>query len=153
MGYDTDFLKVFCQEYTEQDYKSIRFELNEEKENTKFRHAVFEFILQDFSIANDHLIVDLYKEVSIQSKAFYAVHKSYHLLAQELLNRNHIDYLIHYLEGAIQCFDTLLSSAQVQLTAQQKKEMVEFMKKKYKGAITKKEKHIWDVGLKRFGDS
>jgi len=126
-------IEKFIKEYSESDFDKIKFDWNgkhgdELKDpNMDFRMEVCEYLIKDFSIAPDSLILHLYQELSKSSKETWGVYRSYHLFAQEILNRGKTKYLLNYLQGASQSFDTSLASGRIVLTNDEKKEILGFV--------------------------
>ena len=114
-------IKEFIERYSKSDFDKIKFDWNGkqgvdlEDPDMDFRIKVCEFLIKDFSIANDELILDLYQELSKSSKETWGVYRNYHLFAQEVLNRGSKKYLLDYIKGASQSFDTQLASGKIGL--------------------------------------
>lgn len=96
-------IKNFIKEYSKSDFGKIKFDWNGkhgnelEDPNMAFRMEVCEYLIKDFSIANDELILDLFQELSKSSKETWGVYGNYHLFAQEILDRGRTKYLLTYL--------------------------------------------------------
>lgn len=103
---DSD-LGAFARNYRDSDLERVRFAWNglhgEElvDPNSDFRLRLCEFIIQDFSVAGDPLIRDLYLELSKASRETWSVYRGYHLFAQELLNRGELS--ISWILCAVRC--------------------------------------------------
>ncbi len=113
-------------------------------DNMKFRISVCELLVKDFSISSDQLIIDLYLELSKSSKETWGVYRNFHLFANEILNRNAVEYLDIYVEGATKSSDTGMASGRLDLEPKIIKEIIEELKVK-----TKKELN-YEYMIKRF---
>ena len=126
-------IEQFIRSYAGTDFREIEFYWNGkhgedfEDLNMDFRMEVCEYLVKDFSIAPDQLILDLYQELSRSSKQTWGVYQHYHLFAQEILNRGRTKYLLHYLQGAGRSFDTRLASARIKLTDEEKQEILDYV--------------------------
>lgn len=144
-------LEAFIKTYSTADIDNIRFnEESLETSNREFRLAVCEVLIKDFSIASDQLILDLYQALSQDAKATWSVYRWYHLFAQELLNRGKTDYLLAYIKGARQSFDTLLASSAVQLSDADKQEIVDFINLRLATHPDDPNKEDFEFALRRF---
>ncbi len=108
------------------------------------------FVIKDFSIATDSLILDLYQELSKSSKETWGVYRNYHLFAQEILNRGKTKYLLNYLQGASQSFDTSLASGRIELSNDEKKEILDFVDKQMDENTNMENRKYYEFAQKRF---
>ncbi len=149
-------IEKFIIEYSNSDFKRIRFDWNGkhgddlEDPNMDFRMEVCEFLIKDFSIANDELILDLYQELSKSSKETWGIYRSYHLFAQEILNRGRTKYLLNYLKGASQSFDTGLASGRINLTNMERQEILDYIDQEMKNGLNQDNKKYFEFAQKRF---
>ena len=149
-------IEKFIKEYSESDFDKIKFDWNgkhgdELKDpNMDFRMEVCEYLIKDFSIASDNLILDLYQELSKSSKETWGVYRSYHLFAQEILNRGRTKYLLNYLQGAGQSFDTSLASGRIELTNDEKKEILDFVDKQMTDSADAENRKYFEFAQTRF---
>ena len=126
-------IEQFIRSYADADFREIEFYWNGklgddfEDLNMEFRIRVCEYLVKDFSIAPDQLILDLYQELSKSAKETWGVYQHYHLFAQEILNRGRTKYLLNYLQGASQSFDTRLASGRIKLTDEEKLEILDYV--------------------------
>lgn len=146
----------FIKEYSKSDFDKIKFDWNGKHgddlkdPNMDFRMQVCEYLIMDFSIAPDNLILDLYQELSKSSKETWGVYRSYHLFAQEILNRGKTKYLLNYLQGASQSFDTLLASGRIELTNDDKKEILDFVEKQMADNTNTEYRKYYEFAQQRF---
>lgn len=149
-------IKKFITEYSNSDFERIKFDWNGKHgdklvdPNMDFRMEVCEFLIKDFSIANDELILDLYQELSKSSKETWEVYRSYHLFAQEILNRGRTKYLLNYLKGASQSFDTGLASGRINLTNEEKKEILDYIDQEMDNELNQDNRKYFEFAQKRF---
>jgi hypothetical protein len=149
-------IEKFIIEYSNSDFEKIKFDWNGkhgddlEDPNMDFRMKVCEYLIQDFSIAADKLILDLYQELSKSSKETWGVYRSYHLFAQEVLNRGRTKYLLNYLQGASQSFDTSLASGRIELTDSEKNEILDFINKRLKDKVNEENRKYYEFAQQRF---
>ncbi|MGH1437823.1 MAG: hypothetical protein ACRBG0_25520 [Lewinella sp.] len=149
-------IKEFIINYTSSDFDRIKFDWNGkhgddlEDPNMDFRINVCECVIKDFSIAPDELILDLYEELSKSSKETWGVYRNYHLIAQEVLNRGRVKYLVNYLKGATQSFDTIIASGRVKLEEEEKREIIDHVEsRRDNDPIGENPKYI-ELALRRF---
>jgi hypothetical protein len=149
-------IEKFIKEYSKSDFDKIKFDWNgkhgdELKDpNMDFRMEVCEYLIKDFSVASNNLILDLYQELSISSKETWGVYRSYHLFAQEILNRGKTKYLLNYLQGASQSFDTSLASGRIELTKDEKKEILDFVDKQMADSTNTENRKYFEFAQQRF---
>jgi hypothetical protein len=79
------------------------------------------------------------------------VYRSYHLFAQEILNRGRTKYLLNYLKGASQSFDTGLASGRINLTNMEKQEILDYIDQEMKNDLNQDNKKYFEFAQKRFG--
>lgn len=98
-------LRNFIINYANADFEKIKFIGNSGSSqdkadlNGKYRLEVCEYLCNNFRLAPDSLIVDLFLELAKSAKADYTIYKNYHLFASELLNRGGVAFFEYYLEG------------------------------------------------------
>ena len=149
-------IEKFIKAYSIVDFEYIKFDWNGkhgdalEDPNMDFRMQVCEFLVKDFSIASDQLILDLYQELSSSSKETWSVYRNYHLFAQEVLNRGKTKYLLNYLKGAGKSFDTALASARVPLSHEEKEEILSYVNTQMSNSKNEENKKYYELALKRF---
>lgn len=149
-------IKKFIKEYSNSDFARIKFDWNGkhggdlEDPNMDFRMEVCEFLIKDFSIANDELVLDLYQELSKSSKETWGVYRSYHLFAQEILNRGRTKYLLNYLKGASQSFDTRLARGRINLTNEEKEEILKYVNNQIENESNQESRKYFEFAKKRF---
>ncbi len=150
-------LDAFIRNYKGTDFDRIRFDWNGKHgdelrdPNMEFRIGVCEYVVKDFSVASDRLIRDLYLELSKSSKETWGVYRNYHLFAQELLDRGVTKYLLDYLNGAAQSFDTTLASARVAVTDGQRADIDGFVQQALLTASDKRTQGLLELAIRRFG--
>ncbi|MEM9549300.1 MAG: hypothetical protein AAGA77_25225 [Bacteroidota bacterium] len=146
----------FISNYSSEDFAAIMFDWNGkygdelEDPNMKFRYEICEILKEDLNIASDQLIIDLFIELSKCAKACWGVYESYHLFAEEVLRRGSIKYLMIYLEGTMQCFDTILSSKRVRLDIEEKKRIYQYVQNEIKNTNSKSDMRLLEYALKHF---
>ena len=129
-------LQIFAKEYSTGDFEKIKFNWNGKHgeefydSNYDFRMKLCESVKSNLSICPDKLIIDLFTELSKSSKETFGVYNSYHLFANELLERGGSKYLDIYISGALKSFDTSLASARLTLSGKRIDEIIEFIKLK-----------------------
>ncbi|WP_367390617.1 hypothetical protein [Lewinella sp. LCG006] len=149
-------IQKFIKEYSDLDFNKIKFDWNGKHgddlkdPNMDFRMKVCEYVIKDFSIVPDSLILDLYQELSKSSKETWGVYRSYHLFAQEILNRGKTKYLLNYLQGASQSFDTSLASGRIELTNDEKKEILDFVEKQMADITNTENRKYFEFAQQRF---
>ncbi len=149
-------IENFIKEYSNSDFDKIKFDWNGkhgddlEDPNMDFRMQVCELLKSDFSIASDILVLDLYQELSRSSKETWSVYNCYHLFAQEILNRGKTKYLLQYLKGASESFDTSLASGRIQLTDNEKKEILDYVNSEIKANPESEDNKYFEFAQKRF---
>jgi len=149
-------LEKFIKTYSSTDFQKIKFDWNGkhgdelEDPNMGFRIHVCDFLIHDFSIGSDQLILDLYQELSKSAKETWGVYRGYHLFAQEILNRGKTKYVLDYLKGAMQSFDTSLASGRIQLTDDEKQEILNHINSKISNDSNRENLRYYELALKRF---
>jgi hypothetical protein len=152
-----EVIRTFIQNYSKSDFNRIIFAWNGkhrdqlEDPNMDLRIQVCEFLVHDFSAASDELILDLYQELSKSSKETWSVYRNYHLFAQETLNRGKTKYLMKFLEGASQSFDTTLASGRIDISLADKEEIIQFVERKLANDPGERDRRLLEFALKRFG--
>ena len=116
----------FAKNY-DQATQANQLKFEEQGANLEFRVLLSEAIKNDFSMANDQLIIDLFVAWSLQAKTDFGVYRHYHLLANELLEREGAEYLKVYAEGATQCMDTMIASGRLSLSKDRVTEILKYM--------------------------
>lgn len=115
-------LKIFALNYAAKDFSKIKFDWNGkygdefEDSNYDFRMKLCEAIKDDLTPYSDQLIIDLYSQLAASSPATFGVYMSFHLFANELLERGGAKYFDIYAEGASKSMDTGLSSGRLNLS-------------------------------------
>jgi hypothetical protein len=149
--------QIFADNYTSSDFDKIKFDWNGEHadkfhdNNYQFRMQLCEFLIPQLEKVKLELIRDLYIELSKCAKEAWSVYGNYHLFAQQLLNRGGTNYIMDYLEGSLQCFDTSLASGRVELTYEQKKNIFDFLTAKLQTEQNEKTTKLLQFGKERFG--
>lgn len=147
----------FIRHYNGTDLDRIRFDWNGQHGdklrdlNMDFRMAVCEYLAKDLSVASDHLIRDLYLELSKSSKETWGIYRNYHLFAQELLDRGVTKYLMDYLNGAAQSFDTALASGRVAVTDGQRTDINGIVQRALLTAPDSRTQGLLELAIRRFG--
>ena len=137
-------LQLFVDNYTSDDFDKIKFAWNGEHgdkfvdTNYKFRIELCEFLTPKLDTIKLELLRDLYIELSKCAKEVWGVYKKYPLFAQQLLNRGGSDYIMDYLIGASQCFDTAIASGAISLTKDKKQDILNFILNKIDTEKSKK---------------
>lgn len=148
--------QTFADNYTSADFDKIKFDWNGEHadkfhdNNYDFRMQLCEFLITQLDKVKLELIRDLYLELSRWAKEAWCVYGKYHLFAQQLLNRGGTKYLIDYLEGSVQCFDTGLASGRVELTNEQKQNIFDFITTKLETEQSERTTKLLQFGKERF---
>jgi hypothetical protein len=149
-------IQKFAKNYSDKDFDRIKFDWNEKHgddfkdKNYDFRMKVCEIIKDDFSYSSDKLILDLYLELSKCAKETWCVYNSFHLFANELLERGGIKYFDKYVEGASKSMDTNLSSGRLDLSKERISEILNHIKSKIANFENESEIRGYDYMLKRF---
>lgn len=149
-------VQLFVKNYTEKDFELIKFDWNGkhgdefEDKNYDFRIKICETIKNDFSYTSENLIVDLYLELSKCAEESFGVYTSYHLFANELLERTGIKYFDEYIEGASKSMDTGISSGRLTLSKERVSEILNHIQSKMANFETKSEIAGYDFMLERF---
>ena len=149
-------IQTFTQNYSDKDFDRIKFDWNGkhgddfEDKNYDFRMQLCETIKDDFSYSSEKLILDLYIELSKCAKETFGVYNSYHLFANELLERTGIKYFEEYIEGASKSMDTGLSSGRLDLSKERVSEILNHIKSKMENSENESEIRGYDYMLKRF---
>ncbi|MVX35654.1 MULTISPECIES: hypothetical protein [Myroides] len=95
-------------------------------ENHFFRLQIAEAVCAQLEKVDLSLVRELFITLGQVTKLNFCVYKNYHLLAQELLERGGSDYLFDYLCAAHISFDTYLSTANIRLSEQRKRELLAY---------------------------
>jgi len=146
----------FAKSYESENFSQIKFDWNGKHgddfsdPNYDFRMQLCEAIKDDFSNCSDQLILDLYAELSKSAKETFGVYNSFHLFANELLERGGVKYFDEYVEGASKSMDTGLSSGRLELTKTRVDEILTHIKNKIKNHDNPAEIKGYDYMLKRF---
>ena len=149
-------IQTFIKNYSDKDYDRIKFDWNGNHgddfvdKNYDFRMQVCEIMKNDFSNSSDKLILDLYLELSKCAKETFGVYNSYHLFANELLERTGIKHFEEYIEGASKSMDTGLSSGRLNLSKERNYEILNHIKSKIANSENESEIRGYDYMLKRF---
>ncbi|UOX33946.1 hypothetical protein LXD69_00170 [Flavobacterium sediminilitoris] len=149
-------IQTFAKNYSEKDFDRIKFDWNGkygddfEDKNYDFRMQLCEIIKEDFSYSSEKLILDLYLELSKCAKETFGVYNSFHLFANELLERTGIKYFDEYIEGASKSMDTGLSSGHLDLSNKRINEILSHIKSKMANSKNESEIGKYDYMLKRF---
>ena len=146
----------FARSYTKKKFELIKFNWNGKHgdefndSNYDFRMQLCEIIKDDFSLYSDEMILDLYSELSKSAKETFGVYNSFHLFANEILERGGVKYFDHYVEGASKSMDTGLSSGRLNLTKTRIDEILRHIKYKIEHNSNENEIRGYDYMLKRF---
>ncbi|MBP6235787.1 MAG: hypothetical protein KA536_06585 [Saprospiraceae bacterium] len=149
-------LQTFADNYTSADFDKIMFDWNGQHgdnfldNNYEFRMQLCEFLVPQLDITKLILIRDLFIELSKWAKEAWCVYNKYHLLAQQLLTRGGTSFIIDYLTGASQCFDTGLASGRVILTKDQKQNIFNFITNRLESESDEKTLKLLEFGKDRF---
>ena len=136
--------QTFADNYTSDDFDRIKMVWNGkygnefEDKNYDFRTQLCEFIIPQLDTIKLELIRDLYCETGKSSEMTFGVYNSFHLFAQQLLQRGGTEYLLDYIKGASHTMDTGISSGRITLTKEKAKELLDFFDNK-KSTTTDKE--------------
>jgi hypothetical protein len=155
-NYVINEIQTFAKNYTDKDFDRIKFDWNGkhadhfEDKNIDFRMQLCETIKNDFSYSSDKLILDLYLELSKCAKETWSVYNSFHLFADELLERGGIKYFDEYLEGASKSMDTNLSSGRLDLSKERVSEILSHIKSTIANSNKESDIRGYDYMLKRF---
>ena len=153
---NTRELIEFAKDYSSDQFDKIKFNWNGKHgddfvdPNYDFRMQLCEAIKDDFSDCPDQLIVDLYIELAKSAKETFGVYNSFHLFANELLERGGIKYFDTYIEGASQSMDTGLSSGRLNLSKSRIIEILNHIKQKMNDSNENDNLRGYDYMLKRF---
>lgn len=152
----TKEIQTFAKNYSDKDFDQIKFDWNGkhgdefEDKNFDFRMQLCETIKYDLSDSSEKLILDLYLELSKCAKESFGVYNSYHLFANELLERTGTKYFDEYIEGASKSMDTGLSSGRLNLSKERITEILNYIKSKVENSKNISEIKGYDYMLKRF---
>ncbi|MDR2224361.1 MAG: hypothetical protein LBE34_16740 [Flavobacteriaceae bacterium] len=95
-------------------------------ENYFFRLQVAEAVCERIETVNIDLIHELFMTLGRVAQLNFSVYKNYHMLTQELLERGGHIYLFDYVCVAHISFDTFLSTANIRLSSERKKEILAY---------------------------
>lgn len=146
----------FADNYSKDDFERIRFDWNGKHadefhdNNYEFRMGLCEFLADKLDRTKIDLICDLFRELAKCSKEIWGVYYRFHLFGQQILKRGTPEKLIDYLFGAVQSFDTVLASGQLDLTADQKKKIADYIKTRLQTEKDGKNIDLLKFGLDRF---
>ena len=149
-------IQSFVKNYSENDFDRIKFDWNRKHgdefadTNEIFRIQVCETIINDFSYASEQLILDLYLELSKHAGESWGVYESYHLFANQLLERGGIAFFDAYIEGASQCMDTEISSGILDLSKERVSEILEHINARIAESQDESEIYGYEYMLTRF---
>jgi hypothetical protein len=153
---DTSVLQLFADNYSSKDFDKIKFDWNGERgdkffdNNSKFRMELWGFLIPQLDTVKIELIRDLYSEISKYAKEAWGLPMKYPLFAQQLLNRGGTDYIMDYLFGAMQCFDTVLASGAISLTKEKKQNILNFIMEEMKSEKSEERIRLLKFGQDRF---
>ena len=149
-------IQTFAKNYSDKDFDRIKFDWNGkhgdefEDKNYDFRMQLCETIKDDLSYSTEKLILDLYLELSKCAKETFGVYNSYHLFANELLERTGTKYFDQYIEGGSKSMDTGISSGRLNLSKERVFEILNHIKSKIANSENENEIGGYDFMLKRF---
>lgn len=149
-------IKIFAANYSDSDFDRIKFDWNGkhgdefEDRNIDFRMQLCETIKNDLSRYPENLILDLYLELSKCAKETFGIYLSYHLFANELLERTGAKYFDEYIEGASKSIDTGISSGRLNLSKERLSEILNYIKYRIGNSENKSELRGYDFILERF---
>ena len=124
--------QTFADNYTSADFDRIKIVWNEkygnefEDKNYNFRTQLCEFLIPQLDTVKLELIRDLYCETGKSSEMTFGVYNSFHLFAQQLLQRGGSQYLLDYIKGAAHTMDTAMSSGRISLTKERASELLKY---------------------------
>lgn len=137
--------QTFADNYSSDDFDRIKMVWNGKygnefiDEHYDFRTELCEFLIPQLDTVKLELIRDLYCETGKSSKMTFGVYNSFHLFAQQLLQRGGTQYLLDYIKGASHTMDTGLSSGRISLTKERAKELLDFFDNKKANTTDKEE--------------
>lgn len=137
--------QTFADNYSSADFDRIKMVWNGKygnefiDEHYDFRTELCEFLIPQLDTVKLELIRDLYCETGKSSKMTFGVYNSFHLFAQQLLQRGGTQYLLDYIKGASHTMDTGLSSGRISLTKERAKELLDFFDNKKANTTDKEE--------------
>lgn len=149
-------IQIFAKNYSEKDFNCIRFDWNGKHgdeffdKNYDFRMQVCEIIKDDLSYSTEKLILDMYLELSKCAKETFEIYNSFHLFANELLERTGTKYFDEYIEGASKSMDIVISSGRLNLSRKRVIEIFNHIKSKIANSKNKDELGGYDFMLERF---
>lgn len=149
-------LMRFARNYTSDQFNQIRFDWNGKHgdafadSNYDFRMQLCEAIKDDLSAYGDQLILDLYLELSKSSKETFGVYLSYHLFANELLERGGVKYFDQYIEGASKSMDTGMASGKLSLSKSRIEEILAHIKNTINNSDNPRKIGTYNYMLRRF---
>ena len=124
--------QTFADNYTSADFDRIKMVWNGkygnefEDKNYNFRTQLCEFLIPQLDTVKLELIRDLYCETGKSSEMTFGVYNSFHLFAQQLLQRGGSQYLLDYIKGAAHTMDTAMSSGRISLTKERASELLKY---------------------------
>ena len=136
--------QAFADNYTSADFDRIKMVWNGKygnefvDEHYDFRTQLCEFLIPQLDTVKLELIRDLYCETGKSSETIFGVYNSFHLFAQQLLQRGGTEYLLDYIKGASHTMDTAMSSGRISLTKERASELLKYFDNK-KATTTDKE--------------
>jgi hypothetical protein len=124
--------QTFADNYTSADFDKIKMVWNGKYGNEfadkhyNFRTQLCEFLIPQLDTVKLELIRDLYLETGKSSEMTFGVYNSFHLFAQQLLERGGTEYLLDYIKGASHTMDTAMSSGRISLTRGRASELLKY---------------------------
>ncbi len=118
--------------------------------NYDLRMRICEYYRPDLSPCATRLLLDLYRSLAESSTITFSVYSYFHLFASEILERDGTTHFDIYQEGAWQSFDTLLSSARLNLSQPRLEELRFFLQERMEQTEEVESRERYAFMLKRF---
>lgn len=148
--------QIFADNYSQSDFNEIRFDWNGKNgkdfqdNNYHFRMKLCQFLEDKLENVKMDLICDLFREMAKCAKQDWSISYNFHLFGQEILRRGTPERIMDYLFGAMQSFDTIISSGRFQLTDPQKQQIFEYISTRLNTETDEQNIRMLQFGLKRF---
>ncbi len=120
----------FIDNYTQEDSEWLALEWNEKfgakfkDANYLFRMQIAELVCEQIHTVSLDLIRELFITMGKTTQLNFVVFNKFNLFAQELLERGGKDYLFDYVCAAHVSFDTFLSTADITLSDERRREIL-----------------------------
>jgi len=150
-------LQTFADNYNPiEDFAKIQYDWNgkygEEFHDTNydFRMKLCEYLIPQINTVNIELIRDIYTETTKSSEATFGIYLKIYIYAQELLRRDWRKYLMDYMQGASYSFDTVITTALIEINKEVAQEILEYITKTLETTTDENERKLMSGFVERF---